>query len=247
MKWGEHLRPTEDEIPPELRDKSPTQVAELLRKAKEQEAAAAKAEEARVAAEAGATTVQQELDAMKAKVAELEARQTPPLEKTPPEKPSVWENPEGFVDDRIKGVANVALQTGMMTAKMYFMQGLMPRDQKIFRKYEKEVEQVVNTFDATARVMPQAWQNGFLYAKGLHESEIAKAESTQSDFFSETPSRGTSSDPDPVDKLTDEENAMCDAMHWSKDGYLKRKKEMTMATSSKGSYARFTAPTTTNR
>src|SRR5271165_413596 len=183
MKWGQRFE-QDDEVPVELRDKTPAQVAEALRKAKEQEAATTKAEEARVAAEAGAASLQQELDAMKVRNAELEASRQPPPKPDVQEPPSIWEDPTKFVQDQTRGIAGVALQAGVMAAKMYFTQGLTARDQKIFRKYEKEVEQVVQTFAPEARVMPQGWLNGFLYIKGLHDSDISKAESDKSDFFS---------------------------------------------------------------
>jgi hypothetical protein len=248
MKWGERFGKREDDVPPELRDKTPEQIAEVLHKAKELEDAAQAAADAKAAAEAGAASLQTELDAMKVKLAELEAsRGQQPPEDTPPEPPSVWEDPAKFVQDQTKGIASVALQAGVMAAKMYFSQNLSARDQKIFRKYEKEVEGVVATFAPEARVMPQGWLNAFLYTKGLHDSEISKAESDKTDFFSESPSRNTTPDPEPTDTLTDEEKAVCKAMHWSEEGYLKRKKEQTILQSSKGAYARFPVATTTTR
>lgn len=248
MKWGQRFD-SDDEVPEELRGKSPKDVAAALKKAQELEAKHTEIEEARVASEQKATQMQTEIDALKVKNAEYEARgqqKTPEeleAERLAAEPPSPWTDPEKFVQDQTKGIANVALTAGMMTAKMYFTQGLAPRDQKIFRKYEKEVEQVVGTFAPQIRVMPQSWMNALLYVKGLHDVDIHKAESTNTDFFSETASRGDHHEEPPQDTLTDEESKMCDAMHWDKAGYLKRKKEMTMSQSSKGAYARFSTTT----
>jgi len=145
----------------------------------------------------------------------------------------------------MQGVAGVALQSGMMTAEMYFVQQLSGRDQKIYRKYKDEVVKTVNTFNVQTRVMPQSWFNAFIYVKGLHDLDIQKAESSSTDFFSETPSRGEHHEEPPADTLTDEEKAVCKAMHWSEEGYLKQKKQQVLMQSSKGSYARYPVKTTT--
>ena len=252
MRWGRRFEEDDDEVPEEIRGKSPKQVAEELRKAKELQAKNSEAEEARLASEKIAADARTEIDAMKAKIAEMEARGQ---NKTPAEleaerlaaeeaarEVSPWVDPAKFVADQTKGVTDLALTSGMMTAKMYFTQNLDPRDAKIFKKYEKEVDGTVSTFAPVQRVMPQSWFNAFLYVKGVHESEIAKAESSKTEFFAEVPSRGVSEEPPPQDTLTDEEKAVCKKMHWSEEGYLKQKKQMTIHSSNKGAYARFGVP-----
>lgn len=245
--WGKRFENDDDEVPEELRGKSPKEVAAALKKAKEIEAKQAEVEETRLASEKKAGEIQVEIDALKARNAELEANRpkTPEeleAERLAAEPASPWVDPQKFVADQTKGIAAVALNSGMMTAKMYFTQNLSGRDQKIFKKYEGKVNEVVNTFAPETRVMPQSWMNAFLYVKGLHDVDIHKAESTNTDFFSETPSRGQQQDEPPQDRLTEEESAMCKAMHWDEAGYLKQKKQQSIHQSSKGTYARFPVP-----
>jgi hypothetical protein len=241
MKWGQRFD-QDDEVPEELRGKSPKEVADALRAADKSKTDAAAAEAARAAAEAASTAKDNELAEMRQRMQALEANQRPNDPPPPDEPPSPWTDPEKFVAAQTQGTTNVALAAGLMSAKMYFTQGLTPRDQKIFRKYEKEVEQGVNTFAATARVMPQSWMNMFLYVKGLHEQDIQKAEADHTDFFAETASRGSHNEPEPQDKLTPEEEEVCQTFHYDPVAYLANKKNSTLSTSSKGSYAKYTVP-----
>ncbi len=135
-----------------------------------------------------------------------------------------------------------------MSAKMYATQQMSSRDAKIFRKYEKEVEQVVASYQPAAQVNPTSWLNALIYIKGLHDVDISKAESEKTDFFAESSSGGGNRDePTPIDKLTAEEEEACDKFHWDKKGYLAQKKQMTLSQSEKGSYARYPVPVQTAR
>jgi hypothetical protein len=143
----------------------------------------------------------------------------------------------------MKPLANVALASGMMTAKMYFEQNLSARDRRIFKKYEKEVEQGVNTFVPDARVMPQSWMNIFLWVKGAHESDIRKAESENPDsFFSETPSRGAPEEPAPEEKLTAEEEEVCRKFHYDPKRYLETRRQAALKGSARGMFATYSVP-----
>jgi hypothetical protein len=235
--WGKH---TEEDLPAELRGKSPQEIAEALRKAEAATTAATAAETARTAAETARAAQQTELDALKARNTELEANQKPVVEQPiVQEPPTIWTDPQQFIQDQTKGTTLLALQAGIMSAKMYFMQQLSPRDVKIFKKYEKEVEQAVNAVQPHQRVMPQTWLNMLLYVKGMHDQEIAKAERDSTDFFSETPSRGVSELPAPQDKLTEEEEQICRTFHYDPVKYLENKKKGAVSQSSKGAYARY--------
>lgn len=239
--WDKRFNRDDDEgdLPEELRGKSPKEVAAALKKAKEDADKLAAAELARTEAEGKVTARDNEFEQMKTRMAELEANQKPAPVIENNEPPSIWEDPAKFVQDQTRDSTSIALQAGLMAAKMYFQQGLTARDQKIFKKYEKEVSDCVATFAPQARVVPQGWMNAFLYVKGGHEQDISKAESSSTDFFSETPSRGHQDEPAPDDKLTDEEAAMCRSMHWDPVAYLERKKKGTTHSSAKGAYAKF--------
>lgn len=241
MFWN---RNDDSELPPELKGKTPQQVADALKAADAATQQSAADKTARETAETAAATQRTELEQMRTRMTELEANQRTPEPVVQDEPPSPWTDPEKFVDQRVQGLAGVALQSGMLTAKMYFTQQLNPRDLKIFKQYEKEVEGGVNTFVVTQRVMPQSWMNMFLYVKGLHEGDIKKAESENSHFFSETPSRGMTPEPEPDNVLTAEEEEICRKFHYDPKNYLERKKTAALSQSSKGTYARYSVPTT---
>jgi hypothetical protein len=251
MKWSQRFD-NEDEVPEELRGKSPKEVADALKRTQELEKQAADSKRAADDATAARVAQQNDFDTMKARVAELEAgshqktAEELEAERLAAEPASPWIDPQKFVQDQTKGIAAVALQSGMMTAKMYCLQNITPRDQKIFKKYEGEIDKMVGTFAPETRVMPQSWFNALVFIKGAHDVDIHKAENDKSDFFSEPASRGHQEEEAPQDKLTDEESAMCDAMHWDKEGYLKQKKQQSIHQSSKGSYARFPVPVKAN-
>lgn len=234
------------DLPESLRDKRPEEIVAMLGKYDEMERAVAAEKAQREELEQKQTAAQSEFDQMKGKLAELEARQAPPPSEPPPppeEPPSPWVDPQGFVRNEMKPIANVALATGMMTAKMYFEQNLSARDKRIFKKYEKEVEQGVNTFQPEARVMPQGWFNMFMFVKGAHEADIRKAETESPDsFFSETPSRGVSEEPAPEEKLTAEEEEVCKKFHYDPKRYLEMRKQATTKGSARGLYQTYTVP-----
>jgi hypothetical protein len=236
--WKDRFGKQDDDVPEELKGKSPEDIVKALKKAEAAEAAAAKADEL----EGRLTTQTTEFEAMKAKLAMLEANQPPPANEPPPEPASPWIDPEKFVADQTKSIANTALMSGMMTAKMYCQQNLGERDLKIFKKYEQEIVQLVGQSVPEQRVMPQTWFNMLMYVKGIHEMDIKKAETDHTDFFAETASRGSEPPPEDTDKLSPEEEEVCRKFKYDPERYLARKKLGVEARGEKGSYARFSVP-----
>jgi len=236
MLWGKK----DDELPEALRGKTPEQIAAALQKASELETTVNNLTTERDTVKSQLTTQQTEFEQMKTRMAELEANQKPPDKPNTEEPPSIWTDPSKFVQDQVKDVQNTALLSGMMSAKMYARQGLSPRDIKIWTKYEKEIDQVMNGFTPQQRVLPQSWLMALTLTKGTHESEIAAAERTGTDFFAETgTSHTTRTDPPPEDKLTPEEEEACRTFKWDPKRYLAQKKKMNLAVGEKGGYAHF--------
>lgn len=234
------------DLPESLRDKSPEELAAILAKYGDMEKLVEEEKKKREELEQKQNERQSEFDQMKGKLAELEARTQPQQQSepaAPEEPPSPWVDPSGFVRNEMKPVADVALMSGMMTARMYFEQNLSQRDRKIFKKFEKDVDQVVGTFAPQARVMPQAFMNAFLYVKGLHEGDIRKAETDNPDsFFSETPSRGPAEEPQPEAKLTPEEEEVCRVFHYDPKSYLETRKQAQLKGSARGMFQTYTVP-----
>jgi hypothetical protein len=126
-----------------------------------------------------------------------------------------------------------------MAAKLYARQSLSGRDLKIWGKYEKEIDQTMNGFTPEQRVNPQSWVLALTLAKGNHQEEIAKAESSGTDFFSEGPSHSAPPEVKNEDKLTPEEEEVCKTFHWDPKGYLAQKKKAQINQSEKGGYAHY--------
>jgi hypothetical protein len=238
MLWGKK----DEELPEALRGKTPEQIADALNKAAQLEQQVTDLTSAKTTAETTVTQLRSEFDTVKSKLDEMEANAQP---KTPPtvnEPPSIWTDPQAYVQDQTKDTQNIALMSGMMSAKMYARQGLGERDAKIWRKYEKEIDGTMNGFTPQQKVLPQSWLLALTLVKGQHEQEIAQAERDGNDFFSEGPSRGAAPPPPTEDKLTPEEEEACRTFHWDPKGYLARKKQMRVNQSEKGGYASFPVP-----
>jgi len=245
MKWSERFGRQDSEIPKELEGKTPEEIAAALQKAADIETKLQTAETARQTAEGALATANTQFEDMKTKLAALEAGHGNQLDTVvdPDEPPSPWIDPAKFVQDQTKGTTAVALQAGMMTARMYFQQGLQGDDIKIFSKYSGEVDKIIGTFVPEQRVMPQSWFNAFLYVKGLHLNDIMKAKQDNTDFFSETASRGVNQEPPPADRLSPDEEEVCKKFHYDPAKYLANKKRGETMQGEKGAYSRFAVPT----
>jgi len=242
--WGDRFG-SRDELPPELKDKSPQEIAAALKKAADDATALQKLVDDKKLADDQLAARNSEFEQLKAKLAQLEANPpTPPPGKppVPPEPVSPWVDPAGFVQDQVKPLADTALMAGMMTAKMYCQQGLNARDAKIFKKYETEIINLVGTAAPAQRVMPQTWFNMLMFVKGAHEDDIRKAEADKTDFFSELPSHGGPPPEPPSDKLTPEEEEVCRKFHYDPVKYLARKKSGELMQGEKGAYGRYSVP-----
>ena len=235
--WGKK----DDELPEALRGKTPEQIAAALQKAADLEATVNTLTTEKANLESQFNDTKTKLTELNTTVEELKAK-VPPEKPPAEEPPSLWTDPDKYIDQRTKGIENTALLSGMMSAKLYAKQGLGQRDLKIWNKFEKEIDQTMNGFTPQQRVLPQSWLMALTLTKGNHEAEISAAERGGTDFFAES---GTGHQPPPdvkaEDKLTPDEEEACKTFRWDPKRYLARKKEMQMAQSEKGGYAHFPA------
>lgn len=242
-----------EELPPELRDKKPAEIVAALAKLKELEQKGADFDIAKTSWDDKEKAHQTELEQIRARNQELEAaaseeqrRRENPAAPGPGQQqpPSFFENPDEYINQKLAGVTAATLASIRMSAGLQFQSNLNGRDRKIFDKYRGEIEQVMNTYPPNVQGVPQNWQTALIYIKGLHESELSKQEA-DSPFFAEPGARGGHEEPPQeaaTDKLTPDEEEVCERFHWDKAGYLKRKKEMSIHQSEKGAFARFPVP-----
>lgn len=243
--WSDRFGKKDDELPPELQGKKPDEVVAEMRRL---DALAKDTEAKRLTLETEHNTQKNEFDQMKTRIAELEAGgRKKDDEIIIEDPPSPWTDPVKFVQEATKDTTAVALASGIMSAKMYAMQQLSARDLKIFKKYEKEIDAQVGTFQPVQRVMPQSWFNTLIYIKGLHDQEITKLESDKNDFFSERPSDGVHHDEHRESelKLSPEEEEVCRKFKYDPKKYLETKKNASMRQSEKGQYASYAVPNQT--
>lgn len=222
-----------EEVPDELKGIDPKEIAAQLKKAKELEDKLTVALADKTKSDEQLATLQAQLTTNEQKMQELEAKLNnpppPPRKEGENEPTSIFADPDRFVDERTAGVRNAALLSGVMSAKMYARQELNARDQRIFKKYEGELDKIVSSYPPESRINPQIWHNALKYIKGEHMDDIRKAESEGGEFFGEISSPGTQRTTGEGEggevKLTDEENEVCEKFHWDKAKYLDNKKK----------------------
>lgn len=235
--WG---KKDEDDIPEELKGKTPQEIATMLREAQQ-----LKTQLDTLAVDKTKTDTQlAEIQAQQAEnlrlIEELKTNQKPPEKPVTPEPANPWIDPDKWLRESTQDTQNIALVSGVMSAKMYARQTLSQRDAKIFTKYEKEIDQVMQGYQPVQRIIPDNWVLALTLIKGRHDQEISKMERDGTDFFSEESSGGRPPEPEPEVKLTPDEEDACRRMHWDPKEYLKNRSKMAIASSEKGSIARFT-------
>lgn len=234
--WGKQNEPPVPEI---LQGKTPEQIADALKRYEEMEKQLKQFADERTAMDARFNEQKTQFDTMQAKLTQMEqaaAVPPPPVDDT-----SIWADPDKYIANKLNVAQQPALYSGMLTAKMYAMNQLGPRDKKIFTKYEKEIDKMAESLTPQQRVMPQSWMMLLTMAKGQHDVEISNAERDHTDFFSESGQTGVQPPPTepPPDKLTDDEETVCRVMHWDREAYQREKKGAQLRQSDRGGYMHF--------
>lgn len=234
-------RKNEPELPPELKDKSPQEIVAMLNEAKETKQKLETLAADKTASDSKIAEIQAKLDENNILIEQLKANQKPTEPAKPDDPPNPWLDPDGWLKKGTQETQNIALLSGIMSAKMYARQSLDALDAKIFSKYEKEIDQIMNTgYPPQLRIIPDNWQNALTMVKGRHLKEISTMTSQGGEFFSESASGGRSPEPEPADKLTPEEEEACRIMRWDAKTYLANRGKMQIAKAEKGTVARFT-------
>ena len=208
-----------EEAPEELKGLTPEQIAEAVKKSKEQETELANLRTKQTELERKAS----EVDSVKARIAEMEAslRKDNPPKRTEPT--SVLVDEDTAFRERLGPTHAAITNTAASVAKMEARGGLKAKDRYIWDKYLGEIETLMA--NDPRRVQAAGWTSALTYIKGLHTDEITKP-----DFFAESSYEGeVGRAPEPTkkdDKLSDEELDVCKRMGVSPEDYLKQKKEM---------------------
>lgn len=230
-----------NKLPAEYKDLSEDQIAELLNKGKTAEldavtlrTQAETAETARKKAETDAADLRKRLDAKPQE--REEGGEEPPQVRTGPPDSTAWlTDPNTAFNSAVAPTAAVALHGAIMSARLLadqFIRQQGPVNARLWTKFQKEVEAIVNGLSPDQRILPQTWINQFTFVKGIHLDEVVKEGQSQGDaFFSETatstgrgmPERDASQD----DVLTESEKKVAKMLGRTDAQYLASKKKMT--------------------
>lgn len=217
-------------VPDEIKDLTPEQLAEAVKKKVELEAQLS--DFAAKSAEKDAS-----LKMLQAQVAQLEAatRAAASLDKISADKleedDDILTNPSGVIDKRVAPIAAAAMHAGVLAARMSAENEIFRdvRERALYLKYKKEIDELADKYTPDQRILPQTYHNLFIYVKGKHEKEISAAASSGDEgFFSEGVSSRAHEKKSAVDidKLTDQEIRVAARMRVTPEEYLKNKKQM---------------------
>jgi hypothetical protein len=242
--WGKQVK--EEDIPPELKDKTPQEVAEALKKARELEGKVTTLEAERVREKEAVVTMNTEFDKVKQRLEatelKLRGNQNQNQNQNQEELADFTLEPDKALNQRIAPLANLTVNSAFMTARLLCQQMLdnqdmaSPQDNKtmdgrLFRAWEGEINELSKKYQPAQLTTPDAWLGIFYYVKGKHAHELANpAERKKKYGFLEPASQGAP--PPPPDKkngvegLTEQEKHVADKMHVSYENYAKRKEKM---------------------
>lgn len=227
-------RQEEPEVPPELQGKTPAQVLQAI---KDAEAKAAELQ-AKIDAQAGQAS---ELEQLRNKIQELEAR---PVARTddPPPPPtnngptSVLVDEDKAFNERMAPLANVVFNSASMGGRMLAMEQLRDMSKPggfnhiaFFNQHKAEIEGLMGQVPPQSRAHPDTWINLYNLVKGRHAEELLDASKKgENAFFVE----GTAGSPPPPqedksERLTDVETGIAKKFGLTPEQYLKQKKGIT--------------------
>ncbi len=242
--WFKKQKVEDDDLPAELKGKTPEEVVRYIKVAEELGEEVKKLRGERETEKTQVATLSSQFDQVKAKLAATEANlnrvQNPPRQ----EDPIDWNiDPEGAFKQNIQPLVNVTMNNAAMSARLLAQQSLdsedsvSPQDAKtmngrLFRVWESEINEEAKKYPASSMGTPQTWVGLFYLVKGRHADELANPETRKKKYnFVESGSAPPPAAPKPkdgVESLTDQEKHVADRMGVSHENYAKRKKGMTI-------------------
>jgi hypothetical protein len=234
-KWYDRFSSTPDELPPELKGLKEEDLLAAIKAKSTLDAKVAELETKLAEGGTASSTLTQELNMLRGKVAEMEAavvRQRP-APTTENQEPTNWfEDPDKKFNERIAPYERLMIDTGVTSAKLAAERQIIDgiKEGKLWKKYGEEVTKLVNAMPPVQRMQADTWLNTFTYVKGLHVKDFVGQ--AGDDFFSEGPGRSEVDTRDEsrssanADKLTDKEIEIAKSMKVSPEDYLKHKKKI---------------------
>lgn len=247
MGWLDDVKKKKgDKLPERFKDKSEDDILKMLDDADKDKSRITELENKDAERETKVTEIQTEFESVKAKLAAAEAnRNAPPKSDgtNDQELANFVEEPDKAFGQRVAPVANIAIQTAAMTARMLAQQQLNNADMassgktmdgRLFQHWNAEIDAEAKKYQTVQLTTPQAWLGIYMYLKGVHADELRDPEIRKKKYnFMEPASSNTSQNVDNTtkpasDQLTDAEKHVADKMGVKHEDYLKRKKAMVM-------------------
>ena len=221
--WGNKGDKEADSLPDSVKNMTPQQIADAVQN---QSALQSKVTEL----EGKLAQPNTELEALKAKLAELESRspvaQPPKVDEN--RKVSFLEDEDQAFNQRVQPVVGAVLQIGAQVAQSNFESSLSPVERKMYQKYGAELRDAFKENPVAASSLP-SWQQTWNMIKGKHLDEITKAAQEGTDFFS-AEVNGSPSMPGVVNRdmnvLTDDQKKIAAKLGIKPEDVLKQQKEM---------------------
>lgn len=215
MAWFDK---TNARVPDELRDASSEDLLEAVRFYKENKEKVPQlsteletTKQNLASIEAANTETKNKLTALEQSILEAQKQRQPPP-PAPGAPPDFFENPEEAFNYRQQPRDTIMLNTAAQVAQMGFEGGLLNEpgkygdDPKIYKKYQREVVDLMKREPLMNQANPQAWKNAFMLIKGVHDSEIHEArKSNDGGFFGEAPKPAVSPETKQKDEVTDDD------------------------------------------
>ncbi len=192
MGWGSFKK---EELPEELKDLTPAEIADAVRKSKtlEAEVAALKAQDTERSS--AFETFRTEYESTKADLETLKAAQKPPERRDQnQEMTSFLVDGDRAFAERAAPLASMILNSTAVLAKnevLRRMQAVQRTktgniDGYLFEKLEPEIMQLASQTSAQALANPATWEHLFYNVKGRHADEIAASQREgKGEFFVE--------------------------------------------------------------
>jgi hypothetical protein len=232
MAWGNRK---DEELPPELKGKTPEQVAQELKDAAalktRLDALEAKSAERDTAFQTFGTAQQELVNTLKAVNERIPAPVARVENNTTHEPASFITDPDLAFNERISPFAAITMQTAAITAKGEAQRGFARKqateknniDATLFDKFEGEILEMAKNCTPQQLANPATWAHLFFNVKGRHTDEIV---ANPSSFFIEGAKRPDAvSGGDKGDQPTDQEKAIATKMGVPIENYMKHKKE----------------------
>ena len=243
MGWLDEIKKKKEKLPDRFKDKSEDDILKMLDDADKDKTRITELETKDAERETKVTEIQTQFNDVKARLAAAEANPKPKPDGggNNDELANFVEDPDKAFGQRVAPVANIAIQTAAMTARMLAQQQLNNADMasngktmdgRLFQHWNGEIDAEAKKYQTVQLTTPQAWLGIYMYLKGVHADELRDPEIRKKKYnFMEPAVSGVSANNDgkekpASDQLTDAEKHVADKMGVKHEDYLKRKKAM---------------------